>query len=111
MTKEPEKKKGWGWGRKTLVGFGVCSLLGGIVSFADQDTSSSGSGMRAIMALSTCETIVKRNLKNPPSYKQVDSELYTNAVKVTYRATNSFGATVTETAICEVDGDLVTLRS
>lgn len=112
MTEKPTKKK-----NRVAIGIGVViglGILGNLLpdtEGANSSSNGSGSKLRAIMALTTCESIIKRNLKNPPSFKRVDKELYTDAVRVTYRATNGFGGVVTNTATCDVDGDTVTLRT
>jgi hypothetical protein len=112
MTQQPKKK-----GKKVLIGIGIfigLGILGNLLPDPDGGKASSGTSggkYRAMLAATTCESIIKRNLKNPPSFKRVDRELYSDAVRVTYRATNGFGGVITNTATCDVVGDTVTLRT
>lgn len=37
---------------------------------------------------------IKRNLKDPDSFKELNTQFYSNAIEITYSATNSFGGRV-----------------
>lgn len=53
-----------------------------------------------------CEAVLKRQMKNPRSYKRVEVVTQGRNAAMTYRATNSFGGVVTERAVC-VDGKTI----
>ncbi len=98
--------------KKFLIGAGIIfglGLIGGMLPKEESTTIAKERTGPGLMAALTCGDIIKRNLKNPPSYKKVGQEYYSDAVKVTYRATNGFGGVTTETATCSVDANTVTL--
>ena len=114
MAEQPKKKKKSYTILKVLVGIWAVGFVGILIEGSGSKTpttASQGTKFHAMMAASSCEDLIKRNLKNPPSYKLVTKDLYADVVFVTYRATNGFGGVVTNRGTCDVDGDTVTLRS
>lgn len=104
--------------KKLLIAFGIVIGLGIIGNIlepevaSNEGTEKSGPSRLALaMRASTCEDIIKRNLKNPPSYRKVERQLFSDGTIITYRATNGFGGTITNKAKCTFDGDYVKLVS
>jgi hypothetical protein len=67
---------------------------------------SSRSGNQDIRLMVYCENALKARLKDPNSYQRVEIVTKGNSAAMTYRSTNSFGAVVTEQALC-IDADPV----
>ena len=51
-------------------------------------------------AIGGCESQIKRNLKDPDSYRFIDYTLADKSVVIKYKAKNSFDAYITEKYVC-----------
>jgi hypothetical protein len=98
-----------------LGGLWAIGFVSAVIKGSDPSTaSSSGINSPAFqrrLAETTCQNLIKRNLKNPASFRHVSTESFGTYITVVYRGTNSYGGVVTNKTNCEYSGDIVRITS